>query len=114
MLACREAMHKVGLRPEDASVVVQGSGNVGGVAAMLMHREGFRIVSLSDMYGTIHNEHGLGHSGWGGQLIWADPISGTIVAINSTVASELPAPYDHFDKLYHAAIDIVTHHRTQG
>ena len=63
---------------------------------------------------AIHNEHGLGHSGWGGQLVWADPISGTIVAINSTLASELPAPYEHFNKLYHAAIDIVTHYRNQG
>jgi glutamate dehydrogenase (NAD(P)+) len=59
MIACREAMNKIGLRPEDAKVVVQGSGNVGGVAAMLMHREGFQIVSLSDMYGTVHNQFGL-------------------------------------------------------
>jgi CubicO group peptidase (beta-lactamase class C family) len=60
---------------------------------------------------AIHNEFGLGHSGWGGQLIWADPRSGTVIAINSLVASELPAPYDHFNKLYHAAIDIVRHSR---
>jgi len=59
MISCREAMRKIGMRPEDARVVVQGSGNVGGIGAMLMHREGMRIVSLSDMYGTLHNEHGL-------------------------------------------------------
>jgi CubicO group peptidase (beta-lactamase class C family) len=62
---------------------------------------------------AIHNEFGLGHSGWGGQLIWADPVSGVIVAINSQLASELPAPYDHFNKLYAAAIDIVKHYRTK-
>jgi CubicO group peptidase (beta-lactamase class C family) len=62
---------------------------------------------------AIHNEFGLGHSGWGGQLIWADPSSGTIIAINSLLASALPAPFDHFEKLYHAAIDIVTHYRTE-
>jgi CubicO group peptidase (beta-lactamase class C family) len=56
---------------------------------------------------AIHNDYGLGHSGWGGQLIWADPESGVIVAINSQLASELPAPYDHFKKLYAAAFDIV-------
>jgi len=60
---------------------------------------------------AIHNEFGLGHSGWGGQLIWADPASRIIVAVNSLVASHLPAPYDHFDKLYHAAIDIVRNFR---
>jgi glutamate dehydrogenase (NAD(P)+) len=59
MIACREAMPKLGLRPENARVVIQGSGNVGGVAAQLMHREGFRIVSLSDMYGMLHAEKGL-------------------------------------------------------
>ena len=63
---------------------------------------------------AIHNDYGLGHSGWGGQLVWADPESGTIVAANSLLASELPAPYDHYDKLYHAAIDIVTRCRANG
>ncbi|MGI9615595.1 MAG: serine hydrolase domain-containing protein [Acidimicrobiales bacterium] len=61
---------------------------------------------------AIHNEYGLGHSGWGGQLLWADPESGAIIAANSLLASELPAPYGHFNKLYHAAIDIVTHYRS--
>ncbi len=59
MIACREALKKLGLRPEDTRVVVQGSGNVGGVGAMLMHREGYSIVSMSDMYGTLHNANGL-------------------------------------------------------
>jgi len=59
MLICREALKKVGLRPESARVVVQGSGNVGGIGAMLLHREGYKIVSMSDQYGAIHNEKGL-------------------------------------------------------
>ena len=59
MIATRETMTKLGMRPEDTRVVVQGSGNVGGIAAMLMHREGFQIISLSDMYGTIYNQFGL-------------------------------------------------------
>ncbi len=59
MLTAREAMKSIGRRPEDSRVVIQGSGNVGGVAALLMFREGYRIVSLSDMYGTLWNEHGL-------------------------------------------------------
>ncbi len=33
MLICREALKKIGLRPENARVVVQGSGNVGGIGA---------------------------------------------------------------------------------
>ena len=59
MIVAREAMKKLGLRPQDARVVVQGSGNVGGIGAMLMHREGYKIVSISDQYSAIYNEHGL-------------------------------------------------------
>ena len=54
-----EALKRLGMRPEDTKVVVQGSGNVGGIGALLMHREGYTITSLSDMYGSIHNPNGL-------------------------------------------------------
>jgi CubicO group peptidase (beta-lactamase class C family) len=60
---------------------------------------------------AIMNDYGIGHSGWGGQLVWADPDTGIIIAANSQVNSKLPAPYDHFNKLYEAAIDIVKHYR---
>jgi glutamate dehydrogenase (NAD(P)+) len=59
MLICREALKKIGMRPENARVVVQGSGNVGGIGAMLLHREGYKIISMSDMYGAIVDEKGL-------------------------------------------------------
>ena len=59
MISTREALKKTGLRPENTRVVVQGSGNVGGVAAMLLHREGYKILSMSDMYGSVYNEDGL-------------------------------------------------------
>ena len=59
MVSAREALKKLGMRPEESSVVVQGSGNVGGVAALLMHREGYRILSVSDLYGSLYNEQGL-------------------------------------------------------
>jgi CubicO group peptidase (beta-lactamase class C family) len=61
---------------------------------------------------AIHNQFGLGHGGWGGQLIWADPQSGVIIAANSQLASTLPAPYDHYNKLYKAAYDIITYYRS--
>ena len=59
MIVTREALKRLGLRPENVRVVVQGSGNVGGIGAMLLAREGMKIVSLSDMYGAIYNEKGL-------------------------------------------------------
>jgi glutamate dehydrogenase (NAD(P)+) len=59
MFMAREGIKKLGLRPEQCRVVVQGSGNVGGIGALLMHREGYKIVSLSDMYGAIFDPKGL-------------------------------------------------------
>ncbi|MDE0896464.1 MAG: Glu/Leu/Phe/Val dehydrogenase [Planctomycetota bacterium] len=59
MISAREALKRLGMRPEDTKVVVQGSGNVGGIGALLMHREGYTVTSLSDMYGSIHNPNGL-------------------------------------------------------
>jgi len=59
MIACRESLKAIGMRQEGSRVVVQGSGNVGGVGALLLHREGYKVVSMSDMYGAIHNADGL-------------------------------------------------------
>lgn len=59
MIATREALKKIGLKPEQARVVVQGSGNVGGIGAMMLARQGMKIVSISDIYGAIHNDKGL-------------------------------------------------------
>jgi glutamate dehydrogenase (NAD(P)+) len=59
MMVTLEALKKFGLRPEDTSVVIQGFGNVGGMAAMLMAARGFRIISIIEYYGAVYNPHGL-------------------------------------------------------
>ena len=59
MISAREALKKLNLRPDQTSVVVQGSGNVGGIGARLMQAQGHKIISISDMFGAIHNENGL-------------------------------------------------------
>ena len=56
---------------------------------------------------AIHNEFGIGHSGWAGQLVWADPQSDVVVAMNGQVGSELPAPFEHFQMQYQGAIELV-------
>ena len=40
-------------------MVVQGSGNVGGIGAELMHEKGYKIVAISDVGGGIYNANGL-------------------------------------------------------
>src|SRR5579884_2248593 len=51
MIAAREAARDCGMRLAGSRVVVQGFGNVGSVAARLMHAEGCRIVGVSDVCG---------------------------------------------------------------
>ncbi len=53
LIATREIAKKVGLDLKDATVAVQGAGNVGGTTALLLHREGCRIIAISDVSGAI-------------------------------------------------------------
>ncbi|HVW09704.1 MAG TPA: Glu/Leu/Phe/Val dehydrogenase [Bryobacteraceae bacterium] len=59
MIVTLEALKKFGIRPEDTRVVIQGFGNVGGMAARLMAARGFRIVSIVEYYGAVYNANGL-------------------------------------------------------
>lgn len=55
----REAMLKLDMRPEDCRVVVQGFGNVGGIAARLLQELGCKVVALSDISGGVYNPNGI-------------------------------------------------------
>lgn len=44
---------------EKTRVVVQGSGNVGGVAARTLHKMGCKVLAIADISGHIYNEKGL-------------------------------------------------------
>jgi glutamate dehydrogenase (NAD(P)+) len=59
MIVAREALNKLGIDPASARVVIQGFGNVGGMAAKLMARAGYKIVSLIEFDGAVYNPHGL-------------------------------------------------------
>ena len=59
LFSVNQAIKKIGQRPEESTVVVQGSGNVGGVAAELMHETGYKIIAISDVHGGIVNPRGL-------------------------------------------------------
>jgi glutamate dehydrogenase (NAD(P)+) len=39
--------------------VIQGFGNVGGMAARLMKREGFKIISIIEWDGAVYNPNGI-------------------------------------------------------
>jgi glutamate dehydrogenase (NAD(P)+) len=54
-----QALKRFGIAPDAASVIIQGFGNVGGMAARLMSQQGFKIVGLIEFDGAIYNRHGL-------------------------------------------------------
>jgi glutamate dehydrogenase (NAD(P)+) len=45
--------------PRQATVAVQGCGNVGAITAGLLAKEGCRVLAISDSKGGVYNPHGL-------------------------------------------------------
>jgi len=59
MFVTLEALKRFGLAPEDTHVIIQGFGNVGGMAARLMSQAGFKIIVIVEHDGAVYNRHGL-------------------------------------------------------
>lgn len=59
LFTAREAARLKGINFEGAEVVIQGFGNVGSMAARLMHEAGCKIIGVSDVYGAVYNPDGL-------------------------------------------------------
>ncbi|MFL6352617.1 MAG: Glu/Leu/Phe/Val family dehydrogenase [Bryobacteraceae bacterium] len=59
MIVTLEALKRLRLPPENARVVIQGFGNVGAMAARLMARKQFKIISIIEYDGAVYNPHGL-------------------------------------------------------
>lgn len=53
------AMEKLGMKPKETAVVVQGFGNVGSVSAQLLHQQGCKIVGIGDISGAFYNKKGI-------------------------------------------------------
>lgn len=54
-----EAARDAGIDLEGARVVVQGCGNVGGIAAKLFQEAGAKVIAMQDHTGSIYNENGI-------------------------------------------------------
>jgi glutamate dehydrogenase (NAD(P)+) len=59
LFVCDEACKKFDLNPADTRVVIQGAGNVGGTAALLMADKGYKVIALADITGSLYNPKGL-------------------------------------------------------
>ncbi|NBR07518.1 MAG: Glu/Leu/Phe/Val dehydrogenase [Planctomycetes bacterium] len=54
-----EALKDLNIKPEEATAVVQGFGNVGAVTCAELSRNGIKVIAVSDRYGAIHNASGI-------------------------------------------------------
>jgi len=54
-----EATKKLGKRPEETTIAIQGFGNAGSFMAKILHGKGYKIVAVSDSKGGVYNEGGL-------------------------------------------------------
>ena len=60
VVMCTErACERLGLELSDQRCVVQGFGNVGGVAATELHARGATVIAVSDVSGGVHAADGL-------------------------------------------------------
>jgi glutamate dehydrogenase (NAD(P)+) len=59
MIVSNEAIKKLGMRPEDTRVIVQGFGNVGSNCARLMAQAGYMIIGIIELDGAIFNSRGI-------------------------------------------------------
>ena len=59
MIVTEQALRRFHMEPASTRVVIQGFGNVGGMAARLMARAGFKIVAIIEYDGAVYNPNGL-------------------------------------------------------
>ena len=59
LMVCDKAVEKLGLKRENTRVIVQGFGNVGSIATLLMNQAGYKIVGVADVAGALYNENGF-------------------------------------------------------
>jgi glutamate dehydrogenase (NAD(P)+) len=59
MICCNNALAKLKMKREGCRVIIQGFGNVGSQAAMLMHEAGYKIIGIADIHGGLYNENGF-------------------------------------------------------
>lgn len=59
LFVTKEALKKFQIPPTKARVVIQGFGNVGGMAARLMAKEGINVIAIIETDGAVYNENGL-------------------------------------------------------
>jgi len=65
MIVCDQAVKKLNLDRSTTRVIIQGFGNVGSHAALLMHEAGYKIIGIGEYDGGLYNKNGIDiHALW--------------------------------------------------
>src|SRR3984957_17034993 len=59
LINCDKALAKLGMQRENCRVIIQGFGNVGSMAGMLMQQAGYKIIGVADIHGGLYNDKGF-------------------------------------------------------
>src|SRR3990172_3914057 len=59
MLVTMAAMERLGMKTGQTTVAVQGFGNVGSTAAVLLAEQGCKVIAVSDISGGVFNKKGI-------------------------------------------------------
>src|SRR5207244_2752002 len=59
VMVIERACERLGRSLAEQRCVVQGFGNVGGIAASELHQKGAKVIAVSDISGGVHDEAGL-------------------------------------------------------
>jgi glutamate dehydrogenase (NAD(P)+) len=59
MIVCDEAVKKLGMATQSTRVIVQGFGNVGSNAALLMAQAGYKVIGIIEVTGSLYNKNGI-------------------------------------------------------
>jgi len=82
MLSALLAAKHLGINAREATIAVQGFGNVGATTAKLLAAEGCRIIAVSDSKGGVYNSKGLDVNG----LLTHKRKSGSVIGFKDTEA----------------------------
>jgi glutamate dehydrogenase (NAD(P)+) len=59
MIICDESIKKNNMTREGTRAIIQGFGNVGSNAAILMHQAGYKVIGIGEWDGGLYNSNGI-------------------------------------------------------
>ncbi len=58
-VSCDQALRYLGMQPKDCRVIVQGFGNVGSNAALLLQEKGYQVIGIAEWDGGLFHAPGI-------------------------------------------------------